>query len=315
MSTILCIVDGMTDDAFRLEDYPHLSSMRLLRSMDTTNGQEAESLGCILRILGIPKVPSYLRGYVEALGEGVPVEENDLILRGSWFALDKSGCCCAPATAPKELPETEHFRYYCLGQYKSLLVFPGRSAAVSELVTYPPYVCSSQNAKMLCPKGCRDVTDLFHSQLTQTHCLIPWGQSVPAKMKPFPQKAAVVCGTSVVKGIARLLDMTLIQLSSATGDVDTDLDEKATATLHAADAFPFVLLHINGADEAAHRRDPEEKQRFLKKIDAAVLEPLLESGHKVYVMGDHGTDPVTGKHLGIKQPVFANSDEKWSVPR
>lgn len=314
MSTILCIVDGMTDNAFCTEDYPNLSSMRLLQSIDTTNGQEAESLGCILRILGIPKVPPYLRGYVEALGEGIPVGTNDLILRGSWFALDGSGCCCAPMSAPKQLPGTEHFRYYCLGQYKSLLVFPGKSAAVSELFTYPPYLCGSQDAKTLCPKGCRDVSDLFRSQLTQTSCLIPWGQSVPAKMKPFPPKAAVVCGTSIVKGIAQLLDMTLIPLSGATGDVDTDLYEKVIAALHAADTFPFVLLHINGADEAAHRRDPEEKQRFLKKIDAVVLKSLLESGHKVYVMGDHGTDPATGKHLGSRQPLFAISDEKWSIP-
>ena len=48
--------------------------------------------------------------------------------------------------------------------------------------------------------------------------MLLWGQSVPAALPPFPQKSAVICGKELVKGIAR-------------------------------------LLHINGADEAAHRHD------------------------------------------------------------
>ena len=50
MSSILCIIDGMTDPYFRAADYPNLSAMELLRYVDTTCGQEPESLGCILRL-------------------------------------------------------------------------------------------------------------------------------------------------------------------------------------------------------------------------------------------------------------------------
>lgn len=310
MSKILCIIDGMTDPGFVDGEFPNLSTMRLLRYVDTTAGQEPESLGCILRLLGIKKVPAHLRGYAEALGHNIPAGTNDLVLRGSWFALDEQGRCTVPVPAPERVPEIDGCRYYSLGEYKSLLVFPGMATFVSDIVIYPPYVCSGQSAQLLCPQGCGEVSRVYQSLLTKDRCLIPWGQSVSANMAPYPQKAAVVCGTPIVKGIARLLDMTVIPVPGATGDVDTDLIEKTRAALYAAKTYPFVLLHINGADEAAHRRNPEEKREFLQKVDDVVLPTLLRSGHEIHVAADHGTDPATGQHLGSAQPLFTSVPAK-----
>ena len=81
--------------------------------------------------------------------------------------------------------------------------------------------------------------------------MLLWRQSVPVALPPFPQKSAVICGKELVKGIARLLHMELFPVKGATGDVDTDLDAKTEAALRAAEHCPFVLMHINGADEAA----------------------------------------------------------------
>ena len=309
MSKILCIIDGMTDPYFQVKNFLNLSSMRLLRHVDTTQGQTPESLGCILRLLGTKRVPSNLRGYAEALGYGIPVNKDDLIFRGSWYSLDEHGCCTTPTSAPELLPENEG-NYYHLGQYKSLLVFPGMANCIADMVTYPPYACNGKDARTLCPKGCAVASRVFHAQLAKERCLILWGQSIPAKIAPFSQRAAVICGTPIVKGIAKLLNMDLIPLSGATGDIDTDLQQKTKAAIDAAKNYPFVLLHINGADEAAHRKNPNEKNDFLRKVDAVVVKSLLQSGHDIYVVSDHGTDPVTGQHIGNKQPMFTNSSEK-----
>ena len=37
---------------------------------------------------------------------------------------------------------------------------------------------------------------------------------------------------------------------------------------------------------------------------------MLQSGHDVYVVSDHGTDPITGQHVGNRQPMFTNSSAK-----
>ena len=78
-----------------------------------------------------------------------------------------------------------------------------------------------------------------------------------------------------------------------------------SAALKAAEEFPFVLLHVNGADEASHRKNPSEKAMFLHKIDEFVLAELVRSEYEVVVVSDHGTDPMTGLHVASVQPVFA----------
>ena len=98
--------------------------------------------------------------------------------------------------------------------------------------------------------------------------------------------------------------MTVRDVEGATGDTDTDLASKVRSALKAAQKFPFVLLHINGADEASHRKNPSEKAAFLRKIDELVLSELLQSEHEIVVVSDHGTDPMTGLHIGDVQPLF-----------
>ena len=86
----------------------------------------------------------------------------------------------------------------------------------------------------------------------------------------------------------------------------TDLDAKTEAALRAAERCPFVLLHINGADEAAHRHDSAEKETFLRRVDDRVLSRLLASEHEIMVASDHGADSESGAHLGSPQPFFTS---------
>lgn len=313
MSHILCIIDGMTDAGFRVEDYPHLSTMRLARYVDTTCGQPPESFGCILRLLGVSQIPAHLRGYAEALGYGIAVGSDDLVVRGSWFARDEQGRCTVPTDAPQTLPESEAYRYAPLGEYKSIFVFPGLAPCVEELTTCPPYACAALPAERMRPTGCPPLERVFDALKQKDRCMIPWGEAVAAQLPPVPQKGAVVCGAAIVKGIARLLGWELVPVAGATGEVDTDLEGKVQAALEAAKTQPFVLLHINGADEAAHRKDPAEKKAFLQRVDAVVLRALLRSGQEISVVADHGTDPSTGAHLPEQQPLFMAPGKAFAV--
>ncbi len=305
MSDILCIVDGMTDSSFSAESLPNLSKMKIIKGIDTTCGMPPESLGCIMHILGVKDVPQNLRGYAEALGYNIPVQADDLVLRGSWFAVDKNGLCTKPVLAPQTINGSEKCRYYPLEQYKSLLILPDMAHLAGTMQTFPPYSCAGVNAHKLCPKGCPELEKIFNNQLESGLCLVPWGQSAAAEIEKFSKKSAVICGTPIVKGIAKLLGMDLINLKGATGDTDTDLEEKTKCTLNAAENYPFVLLHINGADEAAHRLDKNEKTKFIKQIDTVVISQLINSKHNIYVMADHGTNPKNGRHTNEIQPVYA----------
>lgn len=307
MSEILCIIDGMTDPAFQPGALPNLAKMRCAGRLNTVGEGKAESLNCILHLLGVSQIPANLRAYAEALAEDIPLAEDDLILRGSWYALDEDGRCRRPiAGAPTLLDDLGRYRYYNLEQYKAILVFPGQAKFVDKIVTHPPYGEMGEPAEAYRPQGYPLLAACFNAWLQKDRCLIPWGQSVYAELPPFPQKSAAVCQAAVVKGIAKMLKMDLLKIPGATADIDTDLPAKLRATLTAAETYPFVLLHINGADEAAHRRNPAEKAAFLQRVDELVLAPLLQSGHKIKVVSDHGTDPLSGQHIGALQPYYVN---------
>jgi 2,3-bisphosphoglycerate-independent phosphoglycerate mutase len=92
-----------------------------------------------------------------------------------------------------------------------------------------------------------------------------------------------------------------------TGDVDTDLAAKRDAVLHAlAEGRLRTVVHVGGADEAAHRLDPDGKITFLERVDRELLAPLSDvvaaAGATLRVCPDHGCDPLTGRHSADPVP-------------
>lgn len=93
------MIDGMTDPHFQVERYGHLASMGSVRYVDTCGGFPPETLHCVLRLLGVTDLPVHLRGYVEALGAGIPVRPDDLLLRGGsarWMERAAVPCLAVP---------------------------------------------------------------------------------------------------------------------------------------------------------------------------------------------------------------------------
>lgn len=302
---ILCIIDGMTDADFCISDYPALNALPRRNMVRTVPpGRSPESLTCILTLLGYQDVPLHLRGYADALGAGIPVHPDDLICRASWVAIDAAGIITGLAPAPSHFDSGEGVRYHALGAYRGLLILPGQAHLLSKITTYPPHASLGRSLDAALPQGSDVLQSVVSRSRRHNLCLLPWGQSVPRALAPFPIKGAVITGCDVVRGIARMVGLPLIPVPGATGDIDTNLISKAEAALKASTRHPFVLLHINGADEAAHRKRPEEKQQFLENVDRLVIRVLSESPHPLMVVADHGTSPITGTHEGVWQPAF-----------
>ncbi|MEG1772980.1 MAG: hypothetical protein RRY79_07240 [Clostridia bacterium] len=306
MSEILCVIDGMTDPGFRADNYHNLSRMRLKKYIQTVpNGYEAESLTCILTLLEISPIPMNIRAYVEALGAGIPVGKNDLVFRGSWVSIDNSGNCSSLTYAPNIIRrETDSIEYHSLGRYKSIILLKDMADKLKNVETHAPYRCLGQPVETLLPDGIPELTQFIKHCSTKKRILIPWGQGRSVVIPPYQKKTTVICGTDIVRGIAKILGMEIIIVTGATGDTDTDLTAKALAALRAAEDSPFVFLHINGADEAAHRRDAKTKMAFLQNVDKNVLALLIKSDHIIRVVSDHGTNPENGIHIGEKQPMY-----------
>lgn len=126
------------------------------------------------------------------------------------------------------------------------------------------------------------------------------------------ERTTVVAGPGAAAGVGRLLGARVVEPAGATGDLDTDLRGKAATAIGALrhGGAESVIVHVGGADEAAHRTDREGKRLFLEAVDEQLLGPLAAAAHDhdatLAITADHGTCPWTGRHDGQPVPAVLN---------
>jgi 2,3-bisphosphoglycerate-independent phosphoglycerate mutase len=122
------------------------------------------------------------------------------------------------------------------------------------------------------------------------------------------RRTVVVAAPGAAAGCGRLLGAAVVTPAGATGDVGSDLWAKTRAALAALRAgAETVVVHVGGADEAAHHRDKLGKRAMLEAADADVIRPLAraaaDAGGAIAVTSDHATCVETGRHHADPVPV------------
>lgn len=138
-----------------------------------------------------------------------------------------------------------------------------------------------------------------------------WGQGRPAPFESFASRfgpsAAVITGVDILRGMARLMGMRLIEVPGATGYVDTNYAGKGEAAARALDDHDLVIVHVEAADEASHMGSADEKIAALERIDEAVVGPVLRRlngfpGWRILIAPDHPTLCTTRGHSSVPPP-------------
>jgi len=137
-----------------------------------------------------------------------------------------------------------------------------------------------------------------------------WGQGVVPIMPRFRQRFSVggacIAAVDLIRGLAKLLGWTIIEVPGATGYLDTDYAAKGRAAVGALDRHDLVAVHVEATDEAGHMGDAAAKVESLNRIDELVVGPLLEKlrsfdDWRILVAPDHPT-PV-GRRTHTADPV------------
>ncbi|MEZ5459837.1 MAG: hypothetical protein R3E65_11200 [Steroidobacteraceae bacterium] len=115
-------------------------------------------------------------------------------------------------------------------------------------------------------------------------------------------RGAAVTDTALYRGLARALDMTLVDrpydASDPAGDMRARI-ELATGLLATHD---FVHVHVKATDEAAHTKQPAFKRDIITALDEGLAAlPQLAANVVVAVTGDHAS-PSTGALLHSGDP-------------
>ncbi len=152
-----------------------------------------------------------------------------------------------------------------------------------------------------------------------------WGQGLVPIMRRFRQRygvrGAAIAAVDLIRGLAKLLGWTLIDVPGATGYLDTDYAGKGRAAVAALDEYDLVAVHIESPDEAGHMGDAAAKVTALERIDECVVEPILEKlrsfpDWRILVAPDHPTPVGKKTHTDAPPPFcMAGSDvERGPAP-
>jgi len=138
-----------------------------------------------------------------------------------------------------------------------------------------------------------------------------WGQGRPVELEPFAKRfgllGAVITGVDIIRGLAVMMGMKLIEVPGATGYLDTNYAGKGEAAVRALDDYDLVVVHIEAPDEAGHLGEAYEKIKALERIDELVVGPLLEALRKhdkwrILIAPDHPTPCTTTAHDATPPP-------------
>lgn len=129
---------------------------------------------------------------------------------------------------------------------------------------------------------------------------------IPLEEAGIPLRLTCISGDRTVLGLASWLGAVTVSDSGMTANLDTDLDAKFEAARKVLKRDDLVIVHVKGADIAAHDQRPDLKVAFLEKLDGALEKFLKKVSRKlrVAVASDHATLSESGQHAADPLPVL-----------
>jgi 2,3-bisphosphoglycerate-independent phosphoglycerate mutase len=128
---------------------------------------------------------------------------------------------------------------------------------------------------------------------------------IPLEDAGLPMRLVCISGDRTILGLASWLGASTISSPEMTANLDTDLRAKFSAAEEAMGRNDLVVVHVKGADIAAHDRRPDLKAEYLENVDTE-LGRFLDA-HKgplrVAVASDHATLSESGQHGADPLPV------------
>ena len=92
----------------------------------------------------------------------------------------------------------------------------------------------------------------------------------------FGLSGALVAGIEYAKGVGRLAGLTVLEVSGATGNLETNYEKKGKALQEALQEKDFVCVHVRACEEASRAGDLKAKISALEGIDFFILSKARE---------------------------------------
>ncbi|MBM3166450.1 MAG: hypothetical protein FJZ94_03265 [Chloroflexi bacterium] len=123
-----------------------------------------------------------------------------------------------------------------------------------------------------------------------------WGSGQIPEMPPFKQtygmEAAMTSGVDLLRGLARMASMEVLEIPGVTDGMDNDCTAQVTGALRSLQKHDLVAIHVEAPDEAAHGGSVKDKIEAIERIDKEVVARIRawnKGALRVLILPDHPT--------------------------
>ena len=228
--------------------------------------------------------------------------------------------------AVNEALRTDEYEFFSGISYRHLMVWHNKE---NRFELTPPHDISDRKITEYLPKDETLLTlmkksydilkdhpvnlDRIKRGLRPANSIWIWGNGTKPNLNTYAEKfsikGAVVSAVDLIKGIGVCAGLDVIDVIGATGNVHTNFDGKAEATIKALrNGADFVYVHLEAPDEAGHRREIDNKVRAIELIDEKIVAPILAAlkedneEYAILVMPDHPTPLAIKTHTSDPVP-------------
>jgi 2,3-bisphosphoglycerate-independent phosphoglycerate mutase len=136
-----------------------------------------------------------------------------------------------------------------------------------------------------------------------------WGSDKAPKMPSFQEsyglKASVTSAVDVIRGLAMMLDIDILEITGVTDGLDNDFAGQIEGALESLERNDLTVVHIEAPDEEGHHGSVDNKIEAIQRIDSEVISRLISWKNdrlRVLVMPDHPTPIEIRTHSGDPVP-------------
>jgi len=140
--------------------------------------------------------------------------------------------------------------------------------------------------------------------------------AMPNFVEAYGEEGGVVSAVPLCHGIAALTGLEPVFVEGATGEIDTNLENKVAATIEVLERHNFACLHFEAPDECTHNGDLKGKIQGVEWLDSRVVAPLKKSfeehgwDYRMLILSDHKTLTSTRGHDGDPVPYMIYDSRK-----
>ena len=303
-------------------------------------GMEPSSACACMSVMGYDPVVYYKgRASIEAKSLGIEIGEGEAVFRCNLVNVsdgrmnDYSGGHIGTEEA-SEIIKTLNEKlggkdviFYPGVSYRHILKLKGHAETLEAKCT-PPHDIPGQTVKEYLPQGpgsdflrdlmarseplLRDhkinVARRQRGNMPVTTIWLFWGSGrvpeMPAFKKSCGLNAAMTSGVDLLRGLAMMARMDILNIKGVTDGPDNDNAAQAVGALEALKKHDLVVIHIEAPDEAGHGGNIDEKIKAIEEIDEQVVGRLRQyrGDLRVLIMPDHPTPVKMRTHTADPVP-------------